>query len=588
MTAEGVQYGSFDERTGLAAGASGLIWGNGGIAGEEPAVDKGAKHFADVPSPGALASTRLGMTVGEQWPSFKLVGFGFYYAWIWISYNSDVLVYPTVASVLPPDSISATYLASTLALALSLIALSLMGNVAKRLVSSTAFLVGVSVLVGLATVGTYLSSGLEPLGASPWSVLSGILTGIGTSFVVLRFGVIYSKASARDAVMYAAASFVFAGMIYFVAVGLPDPLSTGFTATLPCLAVLSTLTNSEWSSMEAPKRPPIDGRLRSFFVRLVVAVVVFSLVVGVARGFSMPSSSLALLNDEGSLIVFSTTTVAAVLFAVLGLTGRRFDVSRIYYPIIIAVSAAILVTPLFGGSTFGAQFVTVGYNCFILVIWCLLAYVAYSSHLSPILVFGLGRGASALGTTLGWTGGLQIVQTQGDGSLSLEVIAVAMVFALLIVSMLVLNDRMIGETLRSFGSAPAGDGEGAAAGSAAQGTELPRLEESAAAGEPGAGSTAAPELSAGSEGEAAVAPDEERRPGAYRLRCNAVADKYDLSPRERDVFDLLVRGRSIEYIAQSLTISFNTAKSHIRHIYVKTDVHSRQELLDLIDAETAE
>lgn len=40
-------------------------------------------------------------------------------------------------------------------------------------------------------------------------------------------------------------------------------------------------------------------------------------------------------------------------------------------------------------------------------------------------------------------------------------------------------------------------------------------------------------------------------------------------PGERDVFDLLVRGRSIDYIAQNLTISFNTAKSHIRHIYVK-------------------
>ena len=51
------------------------------------------------------------------------------------------------------------------------------------------------------------------------------------------------------------------------------------------------------------------------------------------------------------------------------------------------------------------------------------------------------------------------------------------------------------------------------------------------------------------------------------------------------MFDLLVRGRSIEYIAQNLTISFNTAKSHIRHIYVKADVHSRQELQELLDRE---
>lgn len=73
-------------------------------------------------------------------------------------------------------------------------------------------------------------------------------------------------------------------------------------------------------------------------------------------------------------------------------------------------------------------------------------------------------------------------------------------------------------------------------------------------------------------------------PGLPPLR-DAVAERYGLSPRERDVFGLLVRGRSIDYIAQNLTISFNTAKSHIRHIYVKADVHSRQELIDLIDRE---
>ncbi|MFR5827767.1 MAG: hypothetical protein ACLUE1_01155 [Adlercreutzia equolifaciens] len=60
-----------------------------------------------------LAPTRLGMTIEEQWPALKLVGFGFYYAWIWVSYNSNVLVFPSAASDLPPDTISLTYLVST-------------------------------------------------------------------------------------------------------------------------------------------------------------------------------------------------------------------------------------------------------------------------------------------------------------------------------------------------------------------------------------------------------------------------------------------------------------------------------------------
>lgn len=566
------------------------------------------KRFGDnqeaFASSSELAPTRLGMTIEEQWPALKLVGFGFYYAWIWVSYNSNVLVFPSAASDLPPDTISLTYLVSTLALGVALVLLSLVRPLTRRLVGSNLLLIAVAVVVGAATVGTYASSSLGA-DANLYLIVSAALTGAGTSVIVLRFGVVYSKAPAREAAMYMAASFVFAAMIYFMAVGLPDPVGMVFTALLPVLAVVSTLTNPEWSDEGEGGRPEGPVPLRRFFVRLLVAVAVFSVVVGVSRGFSVPHSSISSLNADGALIIFSTAVVAGVLFVVVGLLRRQFDVSRLYYPIIIAVAAGILVTPLLGGTGFGSQLITVAYNCFVLVIWCLLAYVVYSSRLSPILVFGLGRGASALGTTFGWLAGLEIVRSQGDGSLSLEVVSVAMVFALLVVSMLVLNDRLVGDALRpeerirgdaaevpaqgagSAGEAAfadrrgaedrrsAADGEGAWDG----GTGRSGASEMGEVGEMGG---AGASLADGSPGGAAAG---ERRSGPYRMRCDAVAEHYGLSPRERDVFDLLVRGRSIDYIAQNLTISFNTAKSHIRHIYVKADVHSRQELIDLIDRE---
>lgn len=568
--AEGIQYELWNERNERGSDAS-----SSADSAALETVDRRSwgkrmlKRFGDnqeaFASSGELAPTRLGMTIEEQWPALKLVGFGFYYAWIWVSYNSNVLVFPSAAYDLPPDTISLTYLVSTLALGVVLVLLSLVRSFTRRLVDSNLFLVAAAVVVGAATVGTYASSSLGA-DANFLLVTSAALTGVGTSVVVLRFGVVYSKVPAREAAMYTAASFVFAAMIYFVAVGLPDPVGMAFTALLPVLAVVSTLTNPEWSAESETARPEGSFPMRGFFVRLLVAVAVFSVVVGVSRGFSVPLSSINSLNDDGALIIFSTAVVAAALFAVVGLLRRQFDVSRLYYPTIIAVAAGILVTPLLGGTAFGSQFVTVAYNCFVLVIWCLLAYVAYSSHLSPVLVFGLGRGASALGTTFGWLGGLEIVRSQGDGSLSLEVISVAMVFALLVVSMLVLNDRLIGDALRG---AP---------------------EESGRETRGGDGRTDDPDDAADVEaipldvGEDA-GDEASHRPGRYRARCLAVAERCGLSPREKDVFDLLVRGRSIDYIAQNLTISFNTAKSHIRHIYVKTDVHSRQELIDLIDRE---
>lgn len=59
------------------------------------------------------------------------------------------------------------------------------------------------------------------------------------------------------------------------------------------------------------------------------------------------------------------------------------------------------------------------------------------------------------------------------------------------------------------------------------------------------------------------------------------AMRFGLTARETDVFDRLARGRDIAFIESDLCISRNTAKMHIRHVYQKTGVHSKQELIDL-------
>ena len=54
-------------------------------------------------------------------------------------------------------------------------------------------------------------------------------------------------------------------------------------------------------------------------------------------------------------------------------------------------------------------------------------------------------------------------------------------------------------------------------------------------------------------------------------------------PRARPrCFDLLARGRSIPYVRDALVISRETAATHAKHVYAKLDVHSRQELIDLV------
>jgi two-component system nitrate/nitrite response regulator NarL len=50
-----------------------------------------------------------------------------------------------------------------------------------------------------------------------------------------------------------------------------------------------------------------------------------------------------------------------------------------------------------------------------------------------------------------------------------------------------------------------------------------------------------------------------------------------LTPRETEVLELLVEGKSSGFIAKSLCVSPNTVRTHIQNILVKLQVHSRLE-----------
>ncbi len=87
--------------------------------------------------------------------------------------------------------------------------------------------------------------------------------------------------------------------------------------------------------------------------------------------------------------------------------------------------------------------------------------------------------------------------------------------------------------------------------------------------------------------ESGFVPDEETSQGHARAtwdqRCHAVGEKYELSERQQEVLALMAQGRNAKYIENALTISLSTVQTHIRNIYRKLGVHSRQELLDLIE-----
>lgn len=63
---------------------------------------------------------------------------------------------------------------------------------------------------------------------------------------------------------------------------------------------------------------------------------------------------------------------------------------------------------------------------------------------------------------------------------------------------------------------------------------------------------------------------------------DTMTSRYDLSDRESQVLHQIEQGSSMATIAQMLDISQNTVKTHMKHLYKKLGVHSRQEVLDML------
>ena len=193
-----------------------------------------------------------------------------------------------------------------------------------------------------------------------------------------------------------------------------------------------------------------------------------------------------------------------------------------------------------------------------------------------------------------------------------------LIVALVAAVMLALNDEtrfLSWETPWSYAgavcaaSAPAagmdaavGAGAGAATGAGAA-VDIGTVDAAGAAGEAKAGHLVLRPQSvrgAGGEGEGAAGETGVSAPVAVGASPSAIssqnpqpvdfigqrvallAREHKLTPRETEVFGLLAHGRSIPYVRDALIISRDTAATHAKHIYAKLDVHSRQELIDLV------
>ncbi len=76
-----------------------------------------------------------------------------------------------------------------------------------------------------------------------------------------------------------------------------------------------------------------------------------------------------------------------------------------------------------------------------------------------------------------------------------------------------------------------------------------------------------------------------REEDVARIRARELSERHpDLSPREVEVLGLMLRNYSNARIARELGVSDNTVKTHVRHVFAKLDINSRDQLMTLAES----
>ena len=87
----------------------------------------------------------------------------------------------------------------------------------------------------------------------------------------------------------------------------------------------------------------------------------------------------------------------------------------------------------------------------------------------------------------------------------------------------------------------------------------------------------------GYRGPAAVAGRPADRPPGAAFACARPRHRgVDLSPQQREVAMLLAEGQSNQEIARSLDLTLNTANYHVKQVFTRLHVHSRDEVADVL------
>lgn len=414
----------------------------------------------------------------------------------------------------------------------------------------------------VAFVGGFLLNALHLLaGLSPEfsAKLLGALCGFSATIICACWLEVFAAQSKAQSAVY---QIVGALLIQGVLVSLL-PLVSGAVVTIASIllflvsgAMLKTArrTIPIYESPVSLEHPPTSKfRLFQSYICLFVLVG----VVGILHTSVLGSSSERIVGDVNMWIPLVVATAITVILA--SVTVRRPDPTTVYKVCFPCMLVILSLLPFVGellGSFTGLVMITCYDVCGMMFLVFIVERSRTLSH-SIYTLSGLYLGGSSLFLFVGLSIGLLLGSLSADFGLSLlTLLAFAAIYPLVIALMIVVRKGRESSVKNQNASIE----------------NTPEMNENTTEPMP-----VLPETSSST-----ISP--ETVDDSYEQRIADIADEAELTKREREVMEFLARGRSAKYIADALVISQNTVWSHVKRVYAKTGVSSKQELIDLVEA----
>ena len=393
-----------------------------------------------------------------------------------------------------------------------------------------------AVVQGLASVALVVPLLPASPSASIFYAVAAALAGAGVAWLYLQWAPFFASLGAKDVIACVFIAMAVGSALKVPLDMLPAPAAAIVLALLPTVSV-ALARRADAHPVPAGRAPRMFHEVNPTAIpwKILFGVAVYSFALGAVKGVPVQSDPVPFVAltvvHHGVEIVLA----AAMLWWVL-VRGRLINFSGLWRAVLLFTAAALFFLPVAGPAAVPWLLLGAGIaqTLVVMLLWAMLADVAHHSTASPLVIFASGWLATYEASAAFAARSLAAFASATFlGQLESPAIAVTVLaYVVTVTVVLALNDSAFAQR-RIFADLDVA-------------APVPAVFESLDAG------------------------------------CERLGAECGLTVREVEVLQMLVKGRSKSYIAETLFISENTVRSHSKHIYQKLGVHSKQEVLDLL------